>query len=308
MLGEGGAVVIHAVKVDACPCCGARELDWPRRRNDQLVEAFLRLSREKYGGCMDGWEQYLSLDVARCAPCGHIWHHMQPDQDALFLMYAQGRRLRGGAPSTQPTSRMLATMTGLFRLGRTGELLPTLLDYGSGAGRWSVAAQQAGFRVTAYEPSAGRQRDARGVEIIGSLGCLAGRKFDVINLEQVLEHVPDPASSLCGLREYCHDNTVLRISVPDVARLGAALWQGFPFDGRVMHMLSPFEHLHGFQRSSLFALLDRAGLQACSGFRLFRTCPRYVFERAAIWLGSPFGRTTVLAQFRTGTVEHPNRC
>ncbi len=297
--------MIRVVTVDSCPCCAARKLEWPQRRNQLLVESFLRLSREKYGGCMDGWEQDLSLDMARCGRCGHIWHHMQPDQDALFQMYAQGRRLKGGEPSTQPTSRMLATMTGLLRLGRTGAPQPTLLDYGSGAGRWSVAARRAGFRVTAYEPSAGRQRDAGGVEVIGSLGILAGRTFDVINLEQVLEHLPDPVSSLRGLREYCHDQTVLRISVPDVARLGTALWRGYPFDGKAMHMLSPFEHLHGFQRSSLLALIDRAGLRPCSGLRLLRSCPRYVAERAAIALGSPYGRTTALAQFRIGPVEQP---
>ena len=284
--------------VDACPCCGGRRIGWPVVRSDERIEAFRLLSRCKYGGYMDGWEVDLSLAMAQCKDCGHIWHHTHPSQDALFGMYAHGIRLSGRPASTSPTRRMLSTMRGLNEYCRSmGSSQPTLLDYGSGAGRWANASQQAGFHVTAYEPVSSRAGTAGGIEVVVALDDLDGRRFDVINLEQVLEHVPDPAATLRDLRRYCHQRSVLRISVPDVQRLGPKLWRGFPFDGKSVHILSPYEHLHGFRRSSLLALLRGIGMHPCADWRLLFCLPRYSLERVAIRFGSPFARTAVLARY-----------
>jgi len=288
---------MQVIRVDTCPCCGAQDIDWPLHRSESLVEAFRMLSQRKYDGYMDGWEQQLSLAMASCRCCGHIWHHTRPDLVALFGMYAHGKRLKGISVSRRPNARMLSTMRGLFCYCTSADRVATLLDYGSGGGRWAAAARQAGFRVTAYEPTASRQGKIGDVELVGSLQAVEGRRFDVINLEQVLEHIPDPASDLRTLKQYCYADTVLRISVPDVARLGKRLWEGFPFNGRTMHVLSPYEHLHGFRQSSLQALLKTVGLEACAGWRLPLCLPRYALERWANTLGSPFGRTSVLARF-----------
>lgn len=293
---------MQVIKVDACPCCATQDIDWPLGSNESLVEAFRLLSQCKYDGYMDGWEQQLSLAMVSCRCCGHVWHHTRPDQEALFGMYAHGKRLKGISVSPRPSARMLSTMRGLYRYCTSADRVASLLDYGSGGGRWAAAARQAGFRVTAYEPATSRQGQIGDVESVGSLQAVEGRRFDIINLEQVLEHIPDPGSDLRALKQYCHANTVLRISVPDVARLGKRLWEGFPFNGRTMHILSPYEHLHGFRQSSLQALLKTVGLEPCADWRLLLCLPRYALERWAITLGSPFGRTTVLARFRRNDI------
>lgn len=296
------ALQMQPITVDVCPCCGGQNLSWPMPSIALIGEAFRYLSQIKYGGYMDGWEKQLSLMVAQCRNCGHIWHHTRPDQEALFGMYAHGKRLKGISVSSQPSARMLSALRGLFRYCTPADGAATLLDYGSGGGRWAVAASQAGFRVTAYEPATSRSSQIGDVELVGSMKAVGGRRFDVINLEQVLEHIPDPVSDLRALKQYCHADTVLRISVPDVARLGKKLWDGFPFNGRTMHALSPYEHLHGFRQSSLQALLKKVGLEPCADWRLLFSLPRYALERWAITLGSPFGRTTVLARFRRNDI------
>jgi hypothetical protein len=192
---------------------------------------------------------------------------------------------------------MLSTMRGLFRYCTPADKSATLLDYGSGGSRWAIAAYQAGFRVTAYEPAVSRQVLNGGIELVGSLQAVEGRRFDVINLEQVLEHIPDPVRDLNALKQHCHAYTVLRITVPDVARLGKRLWDGFPFNGITMHILSPYEHLHGFRQLSFQALLKAAGLEPCADWRLALCLPRYALKRWAITLGSPFSHTAVLARF-----------
>lgn len=134
---------MQVIRVDTCPCCGAKDIDWPLGRNESLVEAFLLLSHRKYDGYMDGWEQQLSLAMASCRCCGHVWHHTRPDQEALFEMYAHSKRLKGISVSPRASARMLSTMRGLFRYCTSADRVATLLDYGSGGGRLARLAHGA---------------------------------------------------------------------------------------------------------------------------------------------------------------------
>jgi SAM-dependent methyltransferase len=137
-----------------------------------------------------------------------------------------------------------------------------LLDFGSGLGRWSRAAMLEGFTVTAYEPSVERgSEEGAPFELVHSIEDLQNRKFDAIQLEQVLEHVPDPLTTLKQLLELCKPHTIIRITVPNLLRDQDAgkVWSTWPFDGEKPHFLAPFEHLHGFTPNSLDRLLRRAG-------------------------------------------------
>ena len=288
---------MQGILVNECPCCGSEEIKFPFQLNENTAERFRLLSRLKYGGFMDGWETRLSLTLAQCERCAHIWHYTRPDQDSIFNMYAQGKRLNRSAASTNSSARIRWSVSRLFDYCTSPIDDKSFLDFGSGAGRWSAAAQQAGFHVTAYEPVLSRQSRNGGIEVVGALAEIEGRRFNVINLEQVLEHVPYPAEVLRTLERFCYPDTVLRISVPDVQRLGNRLWLGFPFNGENMHILSPFEHLHGFRHSSLTALLKTVGLKACADWRLGLYLPDYVVKRCTIGLGLPFSRTMVLARF-----------
>ncbi len=235
---------------------------------------FIELSRRKYQGYMDDWPESLSLEIRRCCRCGHYWHHTQPDFSSILGMYKAGVSLKDKDPAREPSAFMRNTMISLYRLSshRHGEK-PDLLDYGSGRGRWTRAAADAGFRVTAYEPSASRANEGAGVfPVVNQLEDLAGLHFDVVNLEQVLEHVQEPLALLKGLAPYLKPDSLLRISVPDISRIASSrLWDGFPFDGQRMHILSPYEHLQGFTPDSFAALLNRAGLIPELGFVAWRT-------------------------------------
>jgi len=136
------------------------------------------------------------------------------------------------------------------------------LDFGSGLGRWSRAAVLEGFSVTAYEPSLerGSEKDTP-FELVHSIAELKNRKFDAIQLEQVLEHVPDPLITLKMLLKFCKPHTVVRITVPNLLRDQDRenIWVTWPFDGKSPHFLAPFEHLHGFTPRSLDIIINRAG-------------------------------------------------
>ncbi|HYD74992.1 class I SAM-dependent methyltransferase [Ramlibacter sp.] len=261
--------------VDACPACGGADF---RRRvaieEDGRRERLRRFSELKYGGLLDEWLEELRPEIVACDDCGHHWYRRQPSAAQLSRMYASGRPLVEAAVSREPTPDMLVEMQRLARM--SGRRAPRLLDFGSGFGRWARAAARAGFRVHAYEPSAAR--GAETVEeftLVHELAAIAGMQFEVVNLEQVLEHVPDPLETLRLVQGHFGPDTLLRVRVPNINRPpeGPGVWRDWPYDGRRVHIMAPFEHLHGFTPASLRALARRAGLAPVPRWRLARNYP-----------------------------------
>jgi SAM-dependent methyltransferase len=188
---------------------------------------------------------------------------------------------------------MVAEMERLRRLIGSSYDAPAFLDYGSGFGRWARAAVKAGFKVTAVEPSMARALDKEApFELIHEAARLRGRRFAAIQLEQVLEHIPDPLPTLQELKPLCTPDTVIRITVPNILRGvdGNSLWATWPFDGTSPHILAPYEHLHGFTSTSLDALLGRACFTSISRIKLSRHYPaiqiRSLLQRVIPSLGS----------------------
>jgi len=287
----------------ACPVCGDGNASSVAAMRGPQRDRYLAYSQKKYDGLMDSWIEGVDLAVLHCASCDHYWYSHRPDEAALSSMYASGKLLRADVASTrEPTLAMRKEMRRLRGL-LGGKALPTLLDYGSGFGRWARAAVAEGFQVTAFEPSAARGAESQEIDftLVHDLESLAGRKFDVINLEQVLEHVPDPVAILKGARAYCHPQTLLRLTVPNVLRApeGSAIWDVWPYDGARTHTMAPFEHLHGFTPHSLYAAVAQAGLKPLSSAALWRYYPLNQIRRLASRLWPALGQTLVLAKIDT---------
>jgi hypothetical protein len=259
---------------------------------------FLQYSHRKYGGLIDDWAERIPLEVLHCAPCAHFWYRNQPDPDELARMYAEAARIANDLPPTahEATDHMRSEMGRLRRL--CSGVRPSLLDYGSGHGRWARAGLEAGFMVTAYEPSAERSDEDVSFEVVHQLTQLDGRHFDLIQLEQVLEHVREPLGVLTDIRKYCLPSTVIRITVPNLSRApeGRAIWQRWPYDGTRFHTLAPYEHLHAFTARSLRRLLVRAGYESLPLHRLVRGWPKIAASSILFNLRLSTGSTSVLAR------------
>jgi hypothetical protein len=250
--------------LDQCPVYDHGKPETVATLDVESRKRFINFSRLKYGGLMDDWVERIPLVVLKCPKCGHFWYRNQPQPKDLAAMYAARQlSVTYTSPSREPTSRMLKEMQGMRRLFESNSS-PTLLDYGSGFGRWARAATQAGFTVTAFEPSATRGAEEKTpFELVHDLCAIKGRRFDAVQLEQVLEHIPDPLQTLRMIRDFCHSQTILRVTVPNLLRSqeGRAIWREWPFDGERPHTLAPFEHLHGFTPKSLRLMLEVAGFK-----------------------------------------------
>jgi hypothetical protein len=249
--------------IKSCPACGLDSSDEVASLDERNLNRFKQYDFRKYDGLLSMWIDSVPPVLKRCRICGHCWYLNQPEPEQLGYMYAIAKPLtRGLYLSREATLYMRQQMRQLSKLLVRSEEPSTLLDFGSGLGRWSRAAVIEGFLVTAYEPSVERGSEVDPpFELVHSLEQLSGRKFDAVQLEQVLEHVPDPLSTLIDLRSFCKPLTVMRVTVPNLFREQGAdsLWSDWPFDGEKPHFLAPFEHLHGFTPASLDRLLRRAG-------------------------------------------------
>jgi len=289
---------MSGIKIDRCPACNGSHgsklvaLDTDRRQR------FIEFDRLKYRGLMAGWIDACPPEILRCSVCGHCWYRYQPSPEQLDCMYAAGVPLEsGGGVYREPTAFMLREMRRLCSL--IDKPTPLLLDYGSGRGRWARAAARVGFRVHAYEPS--ETRGAESVEeftLVHDLAEIAGMRFDVINLEQVLEHVPDPMETLQIIMAFCAANTVLRIRVPNILRPpeGTKVWADWPYDGKRVHAMAPFEHLHGFTPSSLVNLISRAGYEHLPLKNIWRNNPNLLIRKLIGKLYPKAVQTMVLAK------------
>jgi 2-polyprenyl-3-methyl-5-hydroxy-6-metoxy-1,4-benzoquinol methylase len=282
-------------QVDHCPACGVGATTVELVLDEVRRQRFLDFSLRKYGGLLERWLDDVPPVVMRCVSCGHHWYRHQPDPQQLSQMYAAGRPLGGASrPTREASPAMLAQMRRVRRMLAVSGHRPTLLDFGSGLGRWARAAVKAGFDVVAFEPSEARGAEAdTPFELVHRLDALAGRKFDAIVLEQVLEHVLDPLDTLTTLRHLCRDSTLVHISVPNILRdpAGASVWSTWPFDGETPHVLAPFEHLHGFTPRSLQALTLRAGFRSLPPSALAVHVPMLFARRLAACLAAKLGAT-----------------
>lgn len=156
--------------------------------------------------------------------------------------------------------------------------VPRLLDIGSGLGVFPYAVKKAGWTCTALDPDA---RAAQHIRDIVGVTALCGDfntqadmgRHDVVTLNKVLEHVPDPVAMLRRVHTVLAPGGVVYIELPDgeaAAQAGAAREEFF------------IEHLHVFSMTSLSMLLDRAGFTSLLLERLQEPSTKYTLRAFCI--------------------------
>ncbi len=139
-------------------------------------------------------------------------------------------------------------------LGRKGKIL----DIGCNIGTLLFLAKERGWLCEGMDINARVRRSFHnsGIHItIGNVLAASYPKesFDVIVMNDLIEHVPQPKKLLMKVRSWLKDDGVLFLVTPDG---GSAM---FSFLGRRWFHLKPNEHLHYFTRSSLERLFHDTG-------------------------------------------------
>ena len=227
-----------------CPVC----------QSSSVVTALPKMVDDRFG-CPD------VVDIIRCRDCRHHFvDPLRPDSElgALYEAYYG----RNAPTKAHRYSRLRAT---LLRQALPGpEFLGeaagrSLLDVGCGSGEFLIQARTLGFEATGIDvdPSAINAVRALGFDALcgaANTSALRGVRFDVITLNQVIEHVEDPRSTLASLRDLLSDSGTLFIATPNGR---SASLQRTGRDWINWHV--PY-HQHVFSKESLRIAAGAAGL------------------------------------------------
>lgn len=133
-----------------------------------------------------------------------------------------------------------------------------LLDVGCGSGEWLERMKALGWNVEGIDPDAEAVLAARRTGCQAQCGTLPdiaypSGHFDVVSMNHVIEHVPDPLGTLRECLRILRPGGQLVLATPNGAswghRLFGARWRG----------LEPPRHLHLFGCRSMERLLQAAG-------------------------------------------------
>ena len=230
--------------------------------------------RRHYDGRLDpdelGTARY-SLDA--CGTCGLIFQREVLGAAGLRRLYgelaAHDRAAIESRRGLDVRTEYAGQVEQLIRLAGREPSELSVLDFGAGLGMWLDMAAGFGCRVAACElegPAAGAVEASRHVTL--DLDALEPSSFDIVNAEQVVEHLVDPAGVLGALARSLRPGGVLRVAVPDGtgvrARLASLDWNAPKGAAASVEPVAPLEHVNCFDRSSLLRLGREAGLEPVS--------------------------------------------
>lgn len=200
------------------------------------------------------------LRTVLCLGCGLVWTDPRPSAEAINGFYANDYRSSyKGSAEPKRKHVLRETRRAIVRFRRIEGLLSPgarVLDVGAGAGFFPYVVRCRGFEVLGIEPNRGYcewGNRVLGVQVMGgSLQDfdLSAAPFDVITLNHVLEHLPDPAAALSRLREWLTPGGLLVVEVPNIESTYHAPRKRFHIG-----------HLYNFSPDNLTRLARSRGLE-----------------------------------------------
>ena len=232
-----------------------------------------------------------------CGGCGTLLQTPIPDPEQLSAFYPADYHSFTGAG-------LLAGLKDRARLLRLKSFLPAerglILDYGCGDGRFikAAAAQTTGLVFWGFELATDKETyvapDGRVTIVRGSFGdlleCLPA--CDVVTMNHVIEHLPDPVAVLSALRERMNDGAIMEGQTPAAdsleRRVFGRRWSGFHaprhtvvFSRRgLKHVLTTA----GFSNPEVMAAFNPAGIAVSLASLPHGNRPGIIKRQGATWL------------------------
>jgi 2-polyprenyl-3-methyl-5-hydroxy-6-metoxy-1,4-benzoquinol methylase len=201
------------------------------------------------------------LVLNRCTSCGFVylasWRDSLARSEELYDYYChieEDDLTRRHTAENRARHLQLFSELGAYTDGRR------LLDVGCGDGQLLRSASEAGWQALGIDLSGAavglcRKQGLDAAEIDFHSERLDTRRFDVIVMSELIEHVPSPAKFLARAAALLDSQGVLYLTTPNFGSLARrALRESWS----VIHP----EHIGYFERSTLRQMAcDRAGLQ-----------------------------------------------
>jgi len=213
------------------------------------------------------------FNLVSCARCKHVMTEprlRESDLGMLYSTYYPRKQVnaddlkRDAGRSVLPLARLRRWYAGTNNQGqyavRTGEIM---LDIGCGSGLSLLEAQELGAKVYGIEADPNVRRIADELKLNIHIGSLhdepfQGVSFDLIVLNQVIEHIPDPGKAMEALKKRLKPDGRLVLVFPN----RRSLWQRV-FGIKWINWHVPY-HLHHFDAVGFRSFSNRHGYAVIS--------------------------------------------
>jgi 2-polyprenyl-3-methyl-5-hydroxy-6-metoxy-1,4-benzoquinol methylase len=258
-----------------------------------------------YLSCVDYTVSRETFAVVQCKSCGFRFTNPRPDEKEIGKYY-QAEEYISHSDTSKGLVNKLYLMVRNYTIGKKVKLInrlsrplssatPHLLDIGCGTAEFIHACKQDGWNVTGIEPSEVARKNAEqkyGITPLPQekLFELNEKKYNVISLWHVLEHVHELDRTIAQIHKLLLDEGVLIIAVPNCespdAKNYGAHWAAWDVP----------RHLYHFTINDIKTLFSR------SGFTLAEVLPMKFDSFYVSLLSEKYktGRSNLLSGFFNG--------
>jgi SAM-dependent methyltransferase len=271
----------HHLVERTCPVC----------ESNQTKKMGIRGNRE-YNGCDKNIEPHIVTNVVECKVCKHIY----TNPEIRGLEYLEDEHYSGVEGYLNVDQQSLQEMF-KSRLTYIKKFIakekPSLLDVGAGKGEFVSVAAKNNFEAEGVEPSLNFCNYATNTHkikmyngLLGSVEELENKKYDVITMHHVLEHVEQPVELINNIKKYLNKDGVLFIEVPNcnsyLSIFADLVYKvkGLNWSSRVSPLHAPF-HKFGYTPKSLKFLLEKNGYTILS-YKTYSGKDRASFSKAGL--------------------------
>ena len=269
----------HAYFIErtVCPCCTSSDCHtiYECAFDADPIRQYLRDHYEPQGGVEFEFLQGARFVLQQCRTCSLIFQAQIGNDVLMHKLYEEWidpARARVSDARWADLGFYVGHLEWILAVLSEIGKLPSetrVFDFGMGWGRWCRLVQGFGCQVYGTELSEERIAFARshGIKAL-SWDEIPGNEFDFINVDQVLEHVPQPLTTLEHLARGLVRGGLLFISVPNAVMNGVRVrellknpdWKAPRRSPRSLMAVAPLEHINCFDHKALTVLGRKAGM------------------------------------------------
>lgn len=194
--------------------------------------------------------------LIRCDKCGFVTVEPYPTRKELDQFYTKEYDFSYmNADSARLKKINLDRLQVVLKHKKSG----SLLEIGSGSGLFMREAQKyfdvQGIEFSDYAAKIGRKNFGLNIMTANLYDFQSSKKYDVIVMFHVLEHVLDPSLALQKIKSMLKKDGVLVMAFPNIDSLSFKLF------GKNWEWINPPKHLSYFNEKSFSRLANRNGLR-----------------------------------------------
>lgn len=235
----------------SCRVCGSRDLTW-------LCQTYNEHSRTRW------------LHHFRCGLCGSVCVGDDIGSDELAEAYGSLDEKRYYAQTAQASEAKFSSAA--RDIATLAPRRAEILDLGGGNGAFIRALHAEGFsNLSMHEipgsDLAGLAGLVRHVYRDADYATVPSDTFDVVTMMDVMEHVPNPAATLAGVRRMLRRNGILYLHTPVVTVLDRIMhvFLNLPLLGKLARLWqrarTSIFHLQNYTPRALVLVMEREGFQ-----------------------------------------------